>query len=93
MQEAPNHEAYRRRLAIWLTHISSFYAHQVATMLHVSKQAVWWWVGQYNKEGPQQRYPQEHVMINWAAAARHNALTTVRYSKSDFDCANLLRLE
>ena len=53
VQQAPDREAYRRRLAIWLTHIGPFHAHQVATMLQVSKQAVWLWIGQYNRDGPQ----------------------------------------
>ena len=53
VQEGLDREAYRRRLAIWLTHIGPFHAHQVATMLQVSKQAVWLWVGQYNRDGPQ----------------------------------------
>lgn len=53
VREAPSRDAYRRRLAIWLTYIGPFPAQQVATMLQVSKQAVWLWVGQYNREGPE----------------------------------------
>jgi len=52
VEDAPDREAYRRRLAIWLTHIGPFHAQQVATMLRVSRQAVWLWVAQYNKHGP-----------------------------------------
>ena len=52
VREAPSREAYQKRLAIWLTFIGPFHAHQVATMLGVSKQAVWLWVGQYNNNGP-----------------------------------------
>lgn len=52
VQEAPDKIAYQKRLAIWLTHIGPFYAQQVANLLQVSKQAVWLWVGQYNREGP-----------------------------------------
>lgn len=52
VQEAPTRDVYKKRLAIWLTHIGPFHAQQVATMLQVSKQAVWLWVGQYNKVGP-----------------------------------------
>lgn len=51
VREAPSRDAYQRRLAIWLTYIGPFPAHQIATMLQVSKQAVWLWIGQYNKEG------------------------------------------
>lgn len=52
VRETESREAYQRRLAIWLTFIGPFHAHQVATMLGVSKQAVWLWVGQYNRHGP-----------------------------------------
>lgn len=53
VREAPTKETYKRRLAIWLTRIGPFHAHQVATMLQVSIQAVWLWLKQYNKYGPQ----------------------------------------
>jgi len=43
---------YQRRLAIWMTHAGPFPAHRVAYLLGVSKQAVWAWVGQYNRQGP-----------------------------------------
>jgi len=52
LREAPDRESYQKRLAIWLTHIGPFHAHEVANMLGVSKQAVWLWIGQYNKQGP-----------------------------------------
>lgn len=52
LREAPDREAYKRRLAVWLTHLGPHYAHEVAEMLGVSRQAVWLWVGQYNKKGP-----------------------------------------
>lgn len=51
VREAPDRAAYQRRLAIWLTYIGPFSAQQVATLLQVSKQAVWLWVGQYNRRG------------------------------------------
>src|SRR4030042_218001 len=53
IREAADRETYQKRLAIWLTKIGPFHAHEVARMLGVSKQAVWLWVGQYNKEGPE----------------------------------------
>jgi transposase len=53
LREAPDREAYQKRLAIWLTKIGPFPAHEVARMLGISKQAVWLWVGQYNKDGPE----------------------------------------
>src|SRR3989304_656244 len=52
VREAHSREEYQKRLAIWLTHIGPFPAHHVATLLGVSKQAVWLWVSQYNRHGP-----------------------------------------
>ena len=52
IREAVSREAYQKRLAIWLTQIGPFQAEEVAKMLGISKQAVWLWVGQYNKDGP-----------------------------------------
>ena len=53
IREAASREAYQKRLAIWLTKIGPFHADEVAKMLGVSKQAVWLWVSQYNKDGPE----------------------------------------
>lgn len=53
VREAEQREEYQKRLAVWLTHIGPFPAHQVATLLGVSKQAVWLWVSQYNRQGPE----------------------------------------
>lgn len=53
LQEAPDKASYQRRLSIWLTHIGPFPAGEVATMLGVSKQAVWKWVSEYNEHGPE----------------------------------------
>ena len=53
IREAANRQAYQKRLAIWLTKIGPFPAHEVARMLGISKQAVWLWVSQYNQEGPE----------------------------------------
>ncbi len=52
VRQAPNLEAYKKRLAIWLTERGPFHAHRVSDLLQVSKQAVWLWVKQYNHEGP-----------------------------------------
>ena len=52
VREAPTRQTCQMRLVIWLTHLGSFHAWQVADMLQVSRQAVWLWVGQYNKQGP-----------------------------------------
>jgi len=43
---------YKKRLAIWLTHTGPFHAERISEFLQVSKQAVWLWVGQYNRQGP-----------------------------------------
>ena len=52
LKEAPTVEAYKKRLAVWLTYLGPFSAQEVANMLGVSKQAVWLWLGQYNSYGP-----------------------------------------
>ena len=52
VQEAPDKASYQRRLAVWLTHLGPFPAAQVAAMLGVSTQAVWKWVTDYNRQGP-----------------------------------------
>ena len=52
VREASSRGDYQKRLAIWLTQMGSFHAHEVARMLGISKQAVWLWVSQYNKQGP-----------------------------------------
>ena len=52
VRESPTRDAYQRRLAIWLTYVGPFHAREVADMLCVSKQAVWLWIGQYNRDGP-----------------------------------------
>jgi transposase len=43
---------YQRRLAMWLTHLRHFPAHEVSTLLGVSVPAVWRWLSQYNRRGP-----------------------------------------
>jgi len=53
LDDAPDKGAYQKRLAIWLTHVGGLHAERVAELLHVSKQAVWLWVGQYNRQGPE----------------------------------------
>ena len=50
--EAPDEDASKRRLAVWLTHVEKLHAHEVSERLGVSVQAVWLWVSQYNREGP-----------------------------------------
>jgi len=53
VNDAPTKDAYRHRLAIWLTHIGPFHAQRVADLLQISVQAVWLWLNQYNKQGPE----------------------------------------
>ena len=52
VRTARSREDYQKRLAIWMTVKGPFPAHRVASLLVVSKQAVWLWVGQYNHKGP-----------------------------------------
>jgi transposase len=53
IREAASRDVYQKRLAIWLTQMGPFHAEEVAKMLGISKQAVWLWVGQYNRNGPE----------------------------------------
>jgi transposase len=53
VREAPSQDAYKKRLAIWLTRKGPFHAHRVSDLLQVSKQAVWLWIKQYNSGGPE----------------------------------------
>lgn len=53
VREAPSLDAYKKRLAIWLTRKGPFHAHRVSELLQVSKQAVWLWIKQYNQGGPE----------------------------------------
>jgi transposase len=52
LQDAPDKDAHKRRMAIWLTHTGHLYANQVAKVLGMSVQAVWLWIRQYNAHGP-----------------------------------------
>ena len=52
LRDARTADEYRRRLTVWLTHFGKWYAHEVADMIGVSKQAVWLWISQYNRRGP-----------------------------------------
>ena len=52
VRKARTREEYQRRIAVWMTLTGPFPAHRVAALLTVSKQAVWLWVGQYNRLGP-----------------------------------------
>jgi len=52
VRKARSREEYQKRVAIWMTLTGPFPAHRVASLLVVSKQAVWLWVSQYNQLGP-----------------------------------------
>jgi len=53
VNDAQTKDIYRHRLAVWLTHTGPFHAHRVADLLAVSVQAVWLWLSQYNRQGPE----------------------------------------
>jgi transposase len=53
VREAPDKSSYQRRLAVWLTQVGGLAAHSVAEFLCASKQAVWLWISQYNRKGPE----------------------------------------
>lgn len=52
LQEAPDENAYKRRMAIWLSYTGKIGANKIAEVLEVSQQSVWLWVSQYNRQGP-----------------------------------------
>lgn len=52
VRESPDKEAYKKRLAIWLTHLRHS-APEIADLLQVSTPSVWLWVKQYNRQGPE----------------------------------------
>jgi transposase len=52
LQNAPDEDACKRRLAIWLTYSDKLHSREVAKTLGVSIQAVRLWISQYNKSGP-----------------------------------------
>jgi transposase len=66
VREAPDKASYQRRLAIWLTHVGQWAAHQVGEFLCVSKQAVWLWISQYNQRGPEGLQRQGRGGRRWA---------------------------
>ena len=52
-QEACSRPEYQRRLAVWLAYLEPWPAHRIARALGVSVPAVWKWLGEYNRLGPQ----------------------------------------
>ncbi len=52
LQGAPDQGAWKRRMAVWLTHTGKLNANKVAEVLGVSVGAVWLWIKQYNTDGP-----------------------------------------
>ncbi len=66
VREAPDKPSYEKRLAVWLTDMGRLPAHQVADFLCVSKQAVWLWIGQYNRQGPEGLERQGRGGRRWA---------------------------
>ncbi len=53
VRKARDKASYQRRLAIWLTEVERLSAHRVAQPLCVSTPAVWRWVQQFNRQGPE----------------------------------------
>lgn len=100
VREAPSRDDYQRRLAIWLTSMGTFHAREVADMLCVSKQAVWLWIGQYNRAGPdglrrQGRGGRRWAFLTWdqekellesmAERARSGEIVTAKQMLSDIE--------
>lgn len=93
LRDASDRWTYQRRLAIWLTWTKPLPAEEIAQMLGVSKQAIWLWIGQYNKEGPEglQRQgrggrrwsllelkEEQQVLERWAKRAQQGEVITAR---------------
>lgn len=53
MQETRSRQEFQRRMAVWLAFLEPWPAHRIARALGVSEPAVWKWLGQYNRLGPQ----------------------------------------
>ena len=51
-QDAKTRPEYQRRLTVWLAYLERWPAHRIAQALGVSVPAIWRWVGQYNRQGP-----------------------------------------
>ena len=78
VREAPDKESYQRRLAVWLTQVGQLPAHQIAEWLCVSKQAIWLWVGQYNRQGPEGLDRQGRGGRRWAYLSLEEEETFLR---------------
>jgi transposase len=52
VRQARNRQEYQRCTAVWMTIAGPFPAHRIASLLVVSKQAIWLWISQYNRLGP-----------------------------------------
>jgi transposase len=93
LRDSPDRASYQRRLTLWLTWTKALHAEEVAQMLGVSKQAIWLWIGQYNKEGPEglQRQgrggrrwsllelkEEQRVLERWAKRAQQGEVITAR---------------
>jgi len=52
LRDAETAAEHRQRMVLWLAHFGKWHAHDVAEMVGVSVQAVWKWVGEYNRQGP-----------------------------------------
>ena len=66
VREAPSRAEYQKRLAIWLTFSGPFHADRVADLIQVSTPAVWRWVAQYNRRGPEALRRQGRGGRRWA---------------------------
>lgn len=65
VRQAETRGDYQKRLTVWLTHLYQYPAHQIAAMLAVSTQAVWLWLGQYNRQGPGSLTPSKRGGRRW----------------------------
>jgi transposase len=95
---APDRDSYQKRLAVWLTFIGPFHAHEVANILGVSKQAVWLWMGQYNQKGPEGlersgRGGRRWAFLSWEKEEEVLATFRERAAKGEVVTASSMRPE
>jgi transposase len=53
LKEASTKDEYQRRLVIWMAVVQPRPAKTMAEALGISTQAVWKWISQYNRQGPE----------------------------------------
>jgi transposase len=102
VREAPTRAAYQKRLAIWITATQAFHAARVAEMICASTQAVWLWIGEYNRQGPEGldrrgrggrrwaflSWPQEQTLLSsFEKRAAQGEILTAKQLRKQIECS------